>query len=355
MSDQAPQKQFCLDLFGPGPFPGHGVRVNVGDPYQISVLNQGSLEDRARMGQAAFEHECECARVIGDDRVPMLHAWTGTEVFAAAFGSPVHRPADSMPFALPAVFEARQADALREPALDCGPLGEIFSLCDCLIEREGPGALLRICDIQSPFDIAALIWKKEAFFEALLEQPESVHRLLEKVTRTLIRFTRAFLERYPGACLVHFPELWLPAAWGACLSEDDAGSISTRHFGEYCLPYLQRLAHEFGGLSIHCCAAAQHQWGGFLRLPGMRYINLFHPTTSLEASIDIFSGKAVLVPMIGSGADGPYDGRSSYLEFVQDCLRLARPETRFFFITAAPNLDEARRLADEIKGLCGRS
>ncbi len=348
-------RQFYLDLFGPGPFPGHGVRIGVPGPNQSSLLNTGSLADRVRMGQDAYLFDCECAERIGDDRIPMLQAWTGTEIFAAAFGSPVHRPADSMPFALPAVEEASHADALPEPALDCGPLGEIFALSDRLAEFGGPGVPLRICDIQSPFDIAALIWKKETFFAAMVENPQSVHRLLEKVTHTLIDFIRAFLARYPQACLVHFPELWMPAGWGMCLSEDDVGSISVRHFGEFCLPYLLRLAAEFGGVSVHCCAAAQHQWDGFLQLPGMRYLNLFHPATSLEASIEKFSGKTVLVPMIGNRADGLFDGRSSYLDFVQDCLRLARPDTRFFFMTEAPTIDEARQTTLVIKRLCGRS
>ncbi len=348
-------QQFFLDLFVPGAFPGHGVRIGVPGPNQSSVLNTGSLEDRVRMGREAYLHDCKCAEKIGDDRVPMLQAWSGTDIFAAAFGSPVHRPADSMPFALPAVEDAAQADALPEPPLDGGPLGEIFSLCDRLAEFGGPGVPLRICDIQSPFDIAALIWKKEAFFAALVENPQTVHRLLEKVTHTLARFIRAFLERYPQACLVHFPELWMPAEWGICLSEDDAGSISARHFSEFCLPYLLRLADEFGGISVHCCAAAQHQWDGFLQLPGMHYLNLFHPATSLEASVEKFSGKTVLVPMIGNRADGQFDGRGSYLDFVQDCLRLARPDTRFFFMTEAPTIDEARQMTFEIKRLCGRS
>jgi uroporphyrinogen-III decarboxylase len=351
--DLTATRQFNLDLFG-GPFPGHGVRVNAPGPADRTVLTHGSVEARARMGQAMFEWERACAEAIGDDRVPMAHIWTGTDVFAAAFGSPVHRPADEMPFALPAVFNAEQADRLGEPSLEDGPLGELFALGDRLMELCGDGVTLRIADIQSPFDIAALIWEKESFFRALVEQPEAAHRLLAKVTATLGRFIAAFVARYRNPCLVHYPELWLPPAWGVCLSEDDIGSISPRHFRSFCLPYLRRLAGEFGGISMHSCANGQHQWPDFLGLAGLRYLNLFHPPTSLEKAIATFSGRAVLAPSVQPTPDGPFCGHATYTGFVEECLALARPDTRFFFIASAPDVAEARALAREIKGLCGR-
>jgi hypothetical protein len=348
-------KQFFLDLFSPGPFPGHGVRVNVPGPLQAGMLSGASLDDRVRLAREEFLFERECAEKIGDDRIPMLHAWTGTEIFAAAFGSPVQYPVDNMPFALPAVYDATGADALPDPDLTSGPLAEVLALLDRLVNKFGDDQIVRICDIQSPFDISALIWKKEAFFQALVETPESAHRLLEKVTRFMIGFLHAFKERYRQTCLVHFPDLWLPPEWGICLSEDDVGSISPRHFEQFALPYLQCLAEEFGGISIHSCASAQHQWDGFLRLPNIHYMNLFHPPTDLATSIEKFSGRAVLAPMFQVRQGKPYNGHDTYLECVRECLSLARPDTRFFFITDAPAFPEAHELARELKSLCGRS
>jgi len=115
------------------------------------------------MGKRALEHDLRCLKQIGDDRVPMLHCWTGTEVFAAAFGSPVEYPEHSMPFAMPAVGGADDADRLEEPDIYSGSLGAIFQLADRMVALCGPGYPVRICDVQSPFDIAALIRDKEAF------------------------------------------------------------------------------------------------------------------------------------------------------------------------------------------------
>ena len=337
------QKQFFKDLFSNSAFPGHGVRVNLAPgPEEINILTHGSIEDRAQLGRKKFLLDCEYAGPagsIGDDRVPMLQAWSGTEVFAAAFGCKVHRPQDNAPFALPVVSDAGEADKLKEPDIYSGPLGEIFKLADRLVELCGTGYPVRICDIQSPFDIAALIWKKETFFLALVESPDAVHRLLKKVTKTMIGFIRAFRDRYKDVCLVHHPDLWMPPELGICLSEDDIGSISSRCFEEFCLPCLQQLSVEFGGISMHSCANSQHQWDGFLKLSGIRYLNLSHPPTDLGVSIEKFSGKAVLVP-------GGKEAR--------ECVSLAKPDTRFFFCFSAESVEKAREMTKEIKRLCKR-
>lgn len=272
----SPPQAFLIDLFSPDrPHPGHGLRVNAFGSryYDIPTLTHGSLEDRAQLGKRMLGMDVLSLRVIGDDRVPWLHCWSGTDVFAAAYGSEVHRPENEMPFALPAVMTAAEADRLQEPDILQGPLGEVFALADRLVELCGPGYPVRICDIQSPLDIAALIWEKSAFFMALHEEPEAVHRLLRKVTNTLTVFARAFVARYPDVCLVHWPDIWMPPEWGICVSEDEIGSLSPGTFREFGMPYLLELAETFGGISLHSCAAGQHQWQNLASLPGIRFLN----------------------------------------------------------------------------------
>ena len=345
------QQAFFVDLLSPDrAHPGHGLRVNAfGSSYNdVQTLVHGSLEDRAQLGKRQLEMDLLSLDVIGDDRVPWLHPWTGTEVFAAAYGCEVHRPENEMPFALPHVATAAEADRLEEPSITQGPLGEVFALADRLVELCGSGYPVRICDVQSPLDIAALIWEKSAFYMALYEDPAAVHRILRKITNTLLVFVQAFADRYSDVCLVHWPDMWMPSEWGICVSEDEIGSISAEAFREFGLPYLRELALAFGGISLHSCAAGQHQWDNLETLPGIRYLNFSHPAVDLQASIERFSGRAVLVPVV-------FPGLEYGLDFVDDCLALAHPDTRFFFRTDVEGLDEAAEMAGQIRRRCGRA
>ena len=199
-------QRFMRDLCGGGTLRGHGYRVDAPTP-RAGRYPMGSVEERVALAGQVFEADLRQWELIGDDRVPWLHVWSGTEVFAAAFGSRVHYVGEAMPFALPAVCTAKEADRLAEPDIQSGPLGEMFAIGDRLVARYGEDYPLQICDIQSPLDIAALIWEKVAFYAALVEEPEAVHRLVSKVCNTLERFVDEWKRRYRNACLVHYPRL----------------------------------------------------------------------------------------------------------------------------------------------------
>jgi len=354
-------QQRYVDLFTSPEATAPIVRVLVYDPEDARIVSRGTLDEKVAMSCRAFERDCRVTEATGQDAVPMLHVSTGTEVFAAAFGSPVHRPEDSKPFALPAVDDAGGADALELPDVLSGPLGETFEWGDRLVAQYGERHPVRICDVQSPFGIAALIWQKERFLMALFETPDAAHRLLRKVTDTLIAYVREFLRRYAQPCLVHYPPIWMPPEWGMCLSEDEAGTISREHFVEFCAPYLRDLSEAFGGISLHCCARSEHVWPEFAALPGLRYVNLSHPDTSLVKAVETFSGQAALLPSCSHE-------RLDVVDLVRDAMAHATPETRFIFVRGASSLDEARALYDRLceavaagddrsrtAGLCNRS
>ena len=81
---------------------------------------------------------CKKAELVDDDRVPYLSNVTGTEIFAEAFGCKVHRPEDNMPFALPLVRSAAEADKITVPDLSTSSLAYLFDIADELYRRGGP-------------------------------------------------------------------------------------------------------------------------------------------------------------------------------------------------------------------------
>lgn len=154
-------------------------------------------------------------------------------------------------------------------------LESVERIADELRRRAGPDAPLRLVDVQSPMDIAALVWDKNTFFPALLEAPEAVRELADKAKRLLTAFLDLWFSRYGRSFVAHFPEYYMPR--GLTLSEDEVGSVSPALFDGLFLPELAELSARYGGLGVHCCANARHQWDGLRRIPGLAMLNLVQP------------------------------------------------------------------------------
>ena len=57
---------------------------------------------------------------------------------------------------------------------------------------------------------------------------------------------------------------------------------------EFFLPELQEMSERYGGLGMHCCADATHQWPGVLQIPGLRFLNLIQPADRIREAIPYF-------------------------------------------------------------------
>ncbi len=272
---------------------------------------------------------------LDDDKVPHIDCLTGTEIFAEAFGCAVHRPEDNMPFALPCVQNASEAARLKVPELSTSTLARLFDLADEARARVGAPVPLRLPDIQSPMDIAALIWEKSDFYIAMIEEPEAVQALAGKVRTLLTAFLDAWFQRYGTGYVAHFPTYWMEG--GLTLSEDEVGVVNPAMFEEFFLPELEALSNRYGGLGMHCCAASEHQWAGFRRIPGLRLLNLIQPGDVIRRAIPVFADQvAQWHGVTGEGA-GPCD-TTAY-----------PPEARAVLEVNAATAEEARRRAEVLR------
>lgn len=238
-----------------------------------------------------YQEQVERTAWLDDDAVPYLDVYTGTEIFAEAFGCAVHRPDDNMPFALPAVGSAAEAARLKVPDLDTPGLALLFEIADELRRRGGPAATMKMVDIQSPMDICALIWEKRDFYVALLETPEAVKELAEKVQALMTAFLDEWFRRYGLDFVAHYPDYYMPA--GITLSEDEVGAVSRELFVNLFLPELAALSQRYGGIGMHCCAHARHQWRHFLEVPGLKVLNLVQPPPVLRDAYEFFAPHVV--------------------------------------------------------------
>ena len=347
-------RSFLADLFA-GSFRGHAVIMDApGVPCKELgdfAISERPVADWVPVYVRRYEERVRFLEAIGDDSVPYANLNTNTGVFAAAFGCPIHVYAEETNAAArPVVRTAREADALPEPSLGARTVSRIFELGRLMRRELGPEAPIGVPDIQSPFDIAALVWNKEDFLVALLEEPEAVRRLVGKCLRLLTGFLTEFKREFPECNLCHCPNAWAPPRLGAWLSEDEVGSLSPAMFEEFCLPALVELSETFGGLFMHCCASAEHQFPGFLRIPDLRGLNraggqfepMFRRRPGAAAPGEAFAGETVF--MVAWTAE----------QEVNMLLDIAPSGSRFLINMPEMPLDEAKAVFERLRRRCPR-
>jgi hypothetical protein len=259
-----------------------------------------NVVDRIDWAWRKYQLKLEQLTWLDDDSLPYLDCYTGTEIFAAAFGCPVHYPDENMPFALPIVRTAEEAAALPIPRLDTPEIARLFAIAGELRRRAGDSVLVRLVDIQSPMDIAALIWDKNTFYTALVQTPDAVLALARKVKALMVAFLDEWFARFGREFIAHYPDYYMPS--GLTLSEDEVGVVSRGMFDVLFLPELVELSERYGSLGVHCCAHARHQWAGFKRIPNLRLVNLVQPPEVTRAAVGYFAG---LPQMHAYGGEGP--------------------------------------------------
>jgi len=219
-----------------------------------------------------YEYHLRRMDWLEDDTLPSLDMLTGTEIFAEAFGCRILYPVDNNPAPFPLIHTAAEAEALRIPSLDVPALRRVFEMADELSRRAGPGVLFRLVDMQCPLDVAAMMWDKRDFYPALVKHPEGVNSLVEKITTLQFAFLDEWYRRYGAEFIAHFPDYYMPR--GVTLSVDEIGAVSGKMFLQYFLPHLNRFSERYGGLGIHCCANARHQWDCIKEVTGLRLLNI---------------------------------------------------------------------------------
>ena len=118
--------------------------------------------------------------------------------------------------------------------------------------------------------------------------------------------------------------------------------MSQATFEEFCLPSLVDLSQDFGGIFVHCCAAADHLYGSFKKIPNLRGLNRVFQAPGPGPAIEVFSDQTVLL-MAGLDEDK-----------VEGMVKLALPRTRLYFNMGARPLEEGKTLYQRLRSLCPR-
>lgn len=333
------RKQRWRDLYDrPGP-PGRLflIRCPWDEPPARTKFRPDTVAARLDEVIAAYERQAARAAWLDDDAIPHVSMLTGTEIFAEAFGCRVHLPGDNMPFALPFVESAAQADALQTPDM-MSRLGWLFEAADTAKARCGREVDLRLVDLQSPMDVVALIWDKASLFVAMLEAPDAVKRLAAKVLQLQTAFLDAWFARYGRSFVAHYPDYYMP--FGVSLSVDEVGAVSGEMFNAFFLPELQAMSRRYGRVGVHCCADSRHQWANFLRVENLCMLNLVRPDDQLAEARTFFADHVAMMPN-WRGEGEPWTWPAAY-----------PPRSRVVFECEAASRDEAMRISERMRDTC---
>lgn len=343
-------RRFLDNLFRRGPFERHGL-VLAPDRLPVWHLGDGDYTLSSRPVRdwlpwvvENYRRDVELLEKVPHDGVPYAKLGTGTQIYASAFGAPAHLFEKDNPAAAPIAFSSEDADRIEEPdLLSCRGLVRIFELAG-LVERElGKDVPLGPPDMQTGFDTACLLWDKSSLYLAMADEEEraSVHRLTAKCARLLKRFLAELRRQFPQMSPLHCPHVWCPPDLGPWISNDECGAISVEAFETFALPELIDLSLSFGGLGMHCCASAEHQFESFRKIPGFYGFNRVQARQGWETILEPFGGP---------------DGPVHVIAWIEEAdmarlVRTAPPGTRFIFNRFGSDVDEAQAWLERARAL----
>ncbi len=279
------------------------------------LLQDKEIQLNAQLGILAWRESAD----LGDDFVPHLQPQGGVTVFASAFGCKVDFFKHTLPWAHPVIGEndvPEKAYELAPPAVDAGQLGDMLAFTDYYVAQTAGRYPIALTDLQGPLDTAYLVWESSAFMVAMHTNPKEVHHLMRLVTDLIIRYVREQRARSPEFLPCHYPPLWIPDGRGISISDDCLAVIGPKLYREFCLPYVNELSEEFGGVMIHSCGNFVHQLDNLAGVHQLRGINFGASETPFEAVWQRFAGKTAIIPHLGLNKDIHFEGNREYLQHV---------------------------------------
>lgn len=215
----------------------------------------------------------------GWDVVPAFACDLGPVSLASAFGGEILYSDVAPPWIKPVVRQAEDVYRLKPPKVLDGMVGKAVDIYHYVLEHIEGYVPPRVPDMQGPLNTASLVWSQEEFFMAMYEHPAEVHHLLNMVTEHLIAIYKYFRDSYRDAALVSWPEYYMPQHLGIGMTEDLMPLLPAELYAEFGLPYVNRIAREFGGIYFHCCGSFKQNWPLVRQYHNLRGMDTMYPLT----------------------------------------------------------------------------
>jgi len=204
-----------------------------------------------------------------------LVPWYGIGTVAGTFGADY-------------IWREKQAPAIRpkfgsvKEALDYEPVPvsqtrigrHTLEMIDYFLDKTGGRVPMSLTDTQSPLNIACNIVEMSSFFIEMLDDPQAVKKLLNRLAELLVEFTHEQIERIGNA-------LALPGhGYSSCrcfeglgMSDDNALMISGQQYLELAAPAVERAGKPFGGSAFHSCGNWSDKVEMVKKIAGLRMVD----------------------------------------------------------------------------------
>jgi len=282
-----------------------------------------------------------------------LVPWYGIGTVASAFGADYIWKEKQAPAIRPKFGSVKEALDYRPAPVSQTRIGRhTLEMIDYFIEKTDGRVPMSLTDTQSPLNIACNIVEMSSFFIEMLDDPQAVKTLLNRLAELLVEFTHEQIKRI-GDALVRPGHGYSSCRCfeGLGMSDDNALMISGRQYLEFAAPAVEYAGKPFGGPGFHSCGNWSDKVEMVKKIAGLRMVDgafsaATDPTPNPpEPFAEAFTNTGIVVNARIVGG----------LETVDESVRrLWRPGMKLIVVTYCQNPHEQAEAYDRIYEICGQ-
>jgi len=283
-----------------------------------------------------------------------LTPWYGIGTIASAFGADYIWKEKQAPAIRPKFDSVKEALDYTPAAVSQTRIGRhTLEMIDYFLDKTNGRIPMSLTDTQSPLNIAGNVVEMSSFFIGMLDDPQAVKMLLNRLAELLVEFTHEQIGRIGNA-------LARPGhGYSSCrcfeglgMSDDNALMISGEQYLEFAAPSVELAGKPFGGSGFHSCGDWSDKVETVKKIAGLRMVDgafssATDPTPNPpEPFAEAFANTGIVVNARIVG--GP--------ETIAGSIRkLWRPGMKLIAVTYCQSPEEQAEAYDRIYEICGQA
>jgi hypothetical protein len=282
-----------------------------------------------------------------------LTPWYGIGTVASAFGADYIWKAKQSPAIRPKFGSVKEALDYTPAAVSQTHIGShTLDMIDYFLDKTDGRIPISLTDTQSPLNIAGNIVEMTSFFIEMLDNPQAVKTLLNRLSELLVEFTHEQIRRIGNA-------LGRPGhGYSSCrcfeglgMSDDNALMISSQQYLELAAPAVELAGKHFGGSTFHSCGDWSDKVEMVKKIAGLRMVDgafsaVTDPTPNPQKPFaEAFANTGIVVNARIVGGH----------EIIAESVRqLWKPGMRLIVVTFCQSPEEQAEAYDLIYKICGQ-